>query len=92
MSQTKDTLSLVERSRKTHQKTGKAPAALSLRQKFVALKVSETLAQLQPSQRRAALDVIKRRDKHGQLDLAWLAGFLKVLKALNDEQRHTASA
>jgi phytoene/squalene synthetase len=86
MSQVEETLSLLERSRRTHEEIRKEPAELSLRQKFVALRVSEALAELLPSERRAALDVIKQRDKHSQLDLAWLAGLLKVLKALKAQE------
>jgi phytoene/squalene synthetase len=87
MSQIEETLSLLERSHRTHEEIRKGPAELSLRQKFVALSVSEALAELLPSERRAALDVIKQRDKRAQLDLAWLAGLLKVLKALKAQEK-----
>jgi hypothetical protein len=87
MGQTEGTLLVSKHSDKTHEEIRKEPAELSLRRKFVALRVSETLAELPSSERCAALDIIRQRDNHAQLDLAWLAEFLKVVKALKAEEK-----
>lgn len=62
---------------------------LSSRQKSAVLKTSKVLVELSASQRRAALDIIRQRDKNGGLDYSWLTSFLTVLSKLKAEQSHS---
>jgi hypothetical protein len=78
--------SLIESRHEVQGKVGKLLRDLSLSQKLTMLKASDILAELPPSQRRAALHIIKQRNKYAEVDFAWLASFLKVLKALKAEE------
>ena len=61
----------------------------SLHKKLEMLRASDVLARMQPEDRRAALAIIRQRDKHGQLDGSWLASFIRVLRALKAEESHS---
>lgn len=58
------------------------PAQRSLMQK-----TSKMLAELPASERRAAVDIIRRRDKNEGLDFRWLTSFVAVLRKLKAEER-----
>ncbi len=86
MSNIKSKSSLLESRHEVQNKTNKLLIDSSLSQKLTILKASQVLAQLRPAERRAALNAIKQRDERGEIDFAWLAGFLKVLRALKAEE------
>lgn len=78
--------SLLESQHEVQGKVRKLLRDLSLSQKLAMLKASDILAELPPSQRRAALHIIRQRNKRTEVDVAWLASFLKVLRALKAEE------
>lgn len=86
MSNIKSKYSLLESRHEVQNTTNKLLIDFSLSQKLAMLKASQVLAQLRPAERRAALNAIKQRDKRDEIDFAWLAGFLKVLRALKAEE------
>ncbi len=86
MSNIKGKSSLLESRHEVQCNMKKLLKDLSLSQKLVMLKAPQVLAQLQPAERRIALNVIKQRDERAEIDCAWLAGFLKVLLALTAEE------
>ena len=86
MSNMKSKSALLESRHEVHSKMKKLLRDLSLSQKLAMLKAPQVLAQLRPAERRAALNVIKQRDERAKIDCAWLAGFLKVLRALKAEE------
>ena len=59
---------------------------LSVGQRLALLKRSKVLAELPASERRAAVDIIRQRDKNGGLDYPWFASFLAVLSKLEAEE------
>ena len=86
MSNMKCKSSLLESRLQVQSEMKKLLRDLSLSLKLAMLKAPQVLAQLQPAQRRAVLNVIKQRDERAEIDFAWLASFLKVLRALKAEQ------
>jgi hypothetical protein len=78
--------SLLESRHEIQGKVRKLLRDLSLSQKLAMLEASDMLAELPPSQRRAALHIIRQRNKRAEVDVAWLASFLKVLRALKAEE------
>ena len=86
MSNIKCKSSLLESRHEVQSKMKKLLRDLSLSQKLAMLKAPQVLVQLRPDQRRAALNVIKQRDERAEIDFAWLASFLKVLRALQAEE------
>ena len=61
---------------------------LPLQQRLAVIKNSEVLAELRASDRRKALNIIRQRDKRGELDYPWLNGFLEVLRVLKSGENH----
>ena len=59
---------------------------LSVMQKSVVLRTSKVLAKLSTSERRAALNIIRQKDKNEGLDYPWLASFFTVLRKLKAEE------
>lgn len=59
---------------------------LSVMQKSVVLRTSKVLAKLSTSERRAALNIIRQKDKNGGLDYPWLTSFFAVLRKLKAEE------
>ena len=86
MSNIKCKSSLLESRHEVQNKMKKLLRDLSLSQKLAMLKAPQVLAQLRPAQRRAVLNVIKQRDDQAEIDFAWLASFLKVLRAIKAEE------
>lgn len=86
MSNIKGKSSVLESRHEVQSNMKKQLRDLSLSQKLAMLKAPQVLAQLRPAQRRAALNIIKQRDERTEIDCAWLASFLKVLRALRDEE------
>lgn len=67
-------------------KIRKLTERLSLRQRSAMLRASKVLAELSASERRAALAIIRQRDKNGELDYLWIASFLTVLSKLKAKE------
>ncbi len=67
-------------------KIRKLAGYLSLGQKSAIL---EVLAKLSTSERRAALNIIRQKDKNGGLYYPWLARFLAVLRKLKAEENQS---
>lgn len=86
MSNIKSKSSLLESRHEVQSKMKKLLRDLSLSQKLAMLKAPQVLAQLRPAERRAVLNVIKQRDEQSEIDFAWLASFLKVLRTLKAEE------
>ena len=86
MSNIKCKSSLIESRHEVQSKMTQILRDLSLCQKLAMLKAPQILEQLQPAQRRAALNLIKQRDQQAEIDFAWLTSFLKVLRALKAEE------
>ncbi len=86
MSNIKSKSSLLESRHEVQSKMNNLLIDSPLSQKLAMLKASQVLEQLRPAQRRAALNVIKQRDEQSEIDFAWLAGFLKILRALKAEE------
>jgi len=61
---------------------------LPLRQRSAVLRISNRLAELPASERRAALNIIRQRYENRGLDYPWLTSFLAVLGNLKAEQSH----
>jgi hypothetical protein len=74
---------------KVHDKIRKFAQHLPLRQKSVVLRASKMLAELSPSERHAALDIIRQWNNNGELDYPWLASFLAVLGKLKAEENQS---
>ena len=70
-------------------KIRKLTERLSLRQRSAILRTSKVLAELPTSERRAALAIIRQRDKNGWLDYPWIASFLTVLSKLKAEENQS---
>ena len=86
MSNIKSKSSLLESRHEVQSTMKELLRDLSLSQKLAMLKAPRVLAQLRPAERRAVLNIIKQRDQQAEIDFAWLAGFLKVLRALKAEE------
>lgn len=79
--------SLLESQHEVQGKVRKLLRGMLLNQKLAMLKAPELLSELRPSERREALHAIKQRDQRAELDVIWLASFLKVLRALKAEEK-----
>ena len=59
---------------------------LSTQQKSTVQKVAKVLVQLSPSQKRAVLALLQKRNGNGGLDYRWLTNLFTVLKKLKEEE------
>ena len=61
---------------------------LPLEQRLAAIKASTVLDELSASDRRTALNIIRKQYKCGELDYPWFEGFLEILRVLKAEENH----
>jgi len=62
---------------------------LSTQQKSTVQKVAKVLVQLSPSQKRAVLALLQKRNGNGGIDYRWLTNLFTVLKKLKEEENNT---
>ena len=86
MGQVRTKSELVDSRHKVQDEIRKLVRGSGVAKKLTATRASNVLAAMKPSERRAVLDIMKKRDKNGKLNYLWLATFLKVLKALKTEE------
>jgi hypothetical protein len=77
----------VESLHNVHVKFRKFTKHLASRQRSVILRRSEVLEELSTSERRAAMAIIRQRNKNGGLDYLWTSRFLTVLTKLKAGER-----
>ena len=64
----------------------KVAEQLSSGQRSAGPMTLDVLSQLRASERRSAIDIIRRRYKDGELDRSWLSNFIEVLTKLKAEE------
>lgn len=79
----------VESLQNVHGKFEKFTERLASSQRSEILRRSEVLKELSASERRAAMAIIRQRNKNGGLDYLWTARFLIVLTRLKAEERES---